>query len=159
MKPLFLRLTISRLIDERLTFNRFARFPMSGLTSRVVLSILLSRSRSICSGRSNGNVGGLPTGLPVLLCFFMGRIILQLVSEVKGSGTKPPRGRLYMRRRVSAGAARRVPRSPPQERSFELSSILPPRARSRMATPRTRTSPRCRHARPARHGQAQREGR
>jgi len=48
----------SVLIDERNTFNRFARFPMSGLTSRVVLYILLSRSLNICSGRSNGNVGG-----------------------------------------------------------------------------------------------------
>ena len=48
----------SVLIDERNTFNRFARIPMSGLTSRVVLSILLSRSLNICSGRSNGNVGG-----------------------------------------------------------------------------------------------------
>ena len=68
-KPLFRMLTISLFIDERLTFSFLAIDAISGLTSMVLRSILLSRSRSICSARSNGRLGGLPLGRPVARCF------------------------------------------------------------------------------------------
>ena len=71
IKPLFLMLAISLFIDERLTFSFLAIDAISGLTSMVLRSILLSRSRSICSARSNGRLGGLPLGRPVARCFML----------------------------------------------------------------------------------------
>ena len=71
IKPLFLMLAISLFIDERLTFSFLAIDAISGLTSMVLRSILLSRSRSICSARSNGRLGGLPLGRPVARCFIL----------------------------------------------------------------------------------------
>ena len=68
-RSLFRMLTISLFIDERLTFSFFAIEAIPGLTSMVLRSILLSRSRSICSARSNGRLGGLPLGRPVARCF------------------------------------------------------------------------------------------
>ena len=48
--------------------------PGNGLkaeNAQVLRSILLSRSRSICSARSNGRLGGLPLGRPVARCFML----------------------------------------------------------------------------------------
>ncbi len=64
-------LAISLFTDERLTFSFRAIDAISGLTSMVLRSILLSRSRSICSARSYGRLGGLPLGRPVARCFII----------------------------------------------------------------------------------------
>ena len=67
---------MARLRDDRLQFSLAASRPMHGNTSRVVLFIRLSRSRSMSSLRLGGSFGGRPLGFPVALCLFMVRIIL-----------------------------------------------------------------------------------
>ena len=69
MNPLFLSPVTVLFTDETLTFSFRARLATCGLTRPVARSILLSRSRKICSGRSYGRLGGLPLGFPVALCF------------------------------------------------------------------------------------------
>ena len=94
MKPLFRRDTTILLSDERLMFSFFARGPSCGATSKVVLSILLSRSHITCSGSSAGNFGGLPLGRPVALCF-MAQILAELPRDGASQSNNSPNPRHF----------------------------------------------------------------
>ena len=81
MNPLFLSPVTVLFTDETLTFSFRARLATCGLTRPVARSILLSKSRKICSGRSYGRLGGLPLGLPVALCFMGSCLIVIFFDE------------------------------------------------------------------------------
>ena len=69
--PECLRLAITRLMVERLTWSSRASSIQSGVTMRVAGSIRRSSAAKTCSSRSNGSVCGRPLGMPVALCGFL----------------------------------------------------------------------------------------